>query len=121
MASDPGNGDPSDPDDTDDGGDVDREELRTMIREELRGVLDEFDFPGAGDAASGEGTDPAPGKPLTLRDIEAASFNGTRKAMSELQRKPRKKPAASEKPPPEPPPSDPPRGFVERAREVLWG
>lgn len=119
MASDPGS-DPSDPNDDDEtGGDVDREELRSMIREELRSVLDEFDFSGAGEP-TGEGADPAPGKPLTLRDIEAASFNGTRKAMTELQRKPRKKPAA-EKTPPEPPPTDPPRGIGERVREVLWG
>jgi hypothetical protein len=115
MASDPGTAEPpttsTSPDD---------EHLRELIREEIEDFvndltdLDENGQPPAG----GGGVDPD--RPATVRDIETATEAAMRKAMGELQRKPRKTPPAKTAPPPEPPPTDPPKGWWQKVSENLW-
>lgn len=124
MATDPGTPHPSDDDDEDEEPDpveVDRDELRTMIREELRGVIDDLrGGSGGGTPPAGDGGEEAP---LSVKGIESAVEAGMRRAMGDLAKKTPAKKIAPKKPPKptEDPPTDPPKTWLDKARERAWG
>ena len=116
MAQDGELDDPSD----DDASGSDREDIRTMIREELGSVLDEF--------RSKDNEPPSPATPeepdsttLTVRDIEAAAERAVRTAMKELAAKAPTTKAT--KPAPakvEAPPESPPTNWLDKVKKAAW-
>ena len=122
MATDTGTDDDDALEDDDDDGDtveVDREELRTLIREEVKGVIESFRTGGdaGGDADKGGGDD----APVTVKGVEAAVESAMRNAMVTLQSKTPSKPKPKAKPKPkEDAPTDPPKTRWDKLREAAW-
>jgi hypothetical protein len=107
-----------------DGAVTDTNELRELIREEIRGVLDAL--PGSDlvhDAADRAGDDADAAVPLTMRDVEDTMRRVVEDAMKPLKATAKKAPPkkASDPPPPEPVPAEPGGNLSTRLRRVMWG
>ena len=107
----------------DDASGSDREDIRTIIREELGSVLAEF-------RNADKSTNPPPGEDIdvdepvavTVRDIEAAAEKAVREAMTELANKAPVKKAPAKKAPAkvEEPPENPPTNWLDKVKKAAW-